>query len=67
MEKKILPKPAVAGILNENYIEARLHTDRDSVPQLAQILEGVRTGDHPEVEHEAEGYGHQRPGEKSRR
>ena len=27
MEKNIFPKPAVAGILSEGYIEARLHTD----------------------------------------
>ena len=39
MEKKFLPKPAVAGILEEHYIEARLHTDRPSVPQLERILE----------------------------
>ena len=39
MEKKFLPKPAVAGVLKEHYIEARLHTDRDSVPQLERILE----------------------------
>ncbi len=39
MEKKILPKPAVAGILEENYIEARLHTDRPTVPTLKRILE----------------------------
>jgi len=39
MEKKFLPKPAVAGLLKEHYIEARLHTDRKSVPQLDRILE----------------------------
>jgi len=38
MEKKVLPKPAVAGVLEENYIEARLHTDRPS-PGLEKILE----------------------------
>lgn len=27
MEEKIFPKPAVAGELKKNYIEARLHTD----------------------------------------
>ena len=27
MEEKIFPKPAVAGELKDNFIEARLHTD----------------------------------------
>lgn len=27
MEEKIFPRPAVAGILKDKYIEARLHTD----------------------------------------
>lgn len=27
MEEKLFPKPAVAGALKKNYIEARLHTD----------------------------------------
>lgn len=27
MEEKIFPKPAVAGRLKQDYIEARLHTD----------------------------------------
>jgi len=27
MEEKIFPRPAVAGELTENFIEARLHTD----------------------------------------
>jgi len=39
MEKKFLPKPAVAGVLKEGYVEARLHTDRETVPQLERILE----------------------------
>ena len=39
MEKKILPKPAVAGDLEEHYIEARLHTDRDTVPGIERIRE----------------------------
>ena len=39
MEKKFLPKPAVAGVLKESYVEVRLHTDRDSVPQLERIQE----------------------------
>ena len=38
MEKKVLPKPAVAGVLKEHYVEARLHTDRD-IPELERILE----------------------------
>lgn len=29
MEESIFPLPAVAGIMNENYIEARLHADGD--------------------------------------
>jgi len=27
MEVNIFPKPAVAGVLTQNYVEARLHTD----------------------------------------
>jgi hypothetical protein len=27
MEEKIFPRPAVAGILEETYVEARLHAD----------------------------------------
>lgn len=37
MEKKTLPKPAVAGILEEHYIEARLHADKP-IPELDEIL-----------------------------
>jgi len=32
MEEKIFPRPAVAEELQKNYIEARLHTDRDGQP-----------------------------------
>lgn len=27
MEQKVFPGPAVAGVLTESYVEARLHTD----------------------------------------
>ncbi len=38
MEKTIFPKPAVAGLLKDNFIEIRLHTDARG-PKLKQILE----------------------------
>ena len=37
MERKVFPKPAVAGVLTENYGEARLHTD--GTTNLERILE----------------------------
>ncbi|HED66534.1 MAG TPA: hypothetical protein ENJ09_13390 [Planctomycetes bacterium] len=46
METRILPAPAVAGILANDYIEARLHTDaydpeREAENQALQLeLEG---------------------------
>ena len=30
MELKVFPKPAVAGVLEKGYIEARLHTDGET-------------------------------------
>ena len=38
MEKKVLPKPAVAGVLAKSYVEARLHTDRE-IPGIEHIRE----------------------------
>lgn len=39
MEDNVLPSPAVAGVLNESYVEARLFTDVDEDPHHEQILE----------------------------
>jgi hypothetical protein len=38
MEKIIMPKPAVAEVLERNYIEARLHTDKP-IPGIERIRE----------------------------
>ena len=38
MEKNVFPLPAVAGILNESYIEARLHADGDvNIEQIREL------------------------------
>jgi len=37
MEKDILPSPAVAGVLAERFVEARLHTD--GTEHIERILE----------------------------
>ena len=37
MEENFFPSPAVAGILTENFIEARLHTDGET--NAERILE----------------------------
>jgi hypothetical protein len=39
MEDNVLPSPAVAGVLNESYIEARLFTDMEEDPHHEHILE----------------------------
>ena len=39
LEQQEFPKPAVAGILNDSYIEARLHTDGDPTPERARARE----------------------------
>lgn len=36
MEEGIFPNPAVAGILREHYIEARLHTDDQQNPERSE-------------------------------
>jgi len=44
MENKILPSPAVAGVLNQSYVETRLHTDGeaniDRIRELQKELAG---------------------------
>ena len=40
MENNVFPSPAVAGILNEHYVEARLHTD--GAQNIDRILEVQR-------------------------
>ena len=42
MEEGIFPDPAVAGILKEHYIEARLHTDDQSAPERSEALERLQ-------------------------
>lgn len=50
VEGTVFPDPAVAGILREHYVEARLHTDDYSAPErterqreLQQQMTGVKT------------------------
>jgi len=38
MENNVLPSPAVAGILNDGYVEARLFTDMEEDPHHERIL-----------------------------
>ena len=42
MEEGIFPDPAVAGILKEHYVEARLHTDDQSAPERSARLEQLQ-------------------------
>ena len=42
MEEGIFPDPAVAGILKEHYIEARLHTDDQSAPERSAAQEKLQ-------------------------
>ena len=46
MEQKVFPASAVAGVLGENYVEARLHTDgpprEEENKQLQIELTGMR-------------------------
>ena len=41
MENKVFTAPAVAGVLKEGFIEARLHVDADEerVPKIARNLQ----------------------------
>ena len=39
LEKQEFPRPAVAGILTEYFIEARLHTDGDDTPERRRARE----------------------------
>jgi hypothetical protein len=48
MEKSVFPSPAVAGVLEERFVEARLHTDGtkniDRILQLqAELTQSVAT------------------------
>jgi hypothetical protein len=43
MEEKIFPRPAVAGILKEGYIEARLHVDGGPALQENKRLQAELT------------------------
>jgi len=38
MEMDILPSPAVAGVLTEGFVEARLHTDgREHIGRIEEV------------------------------
>ena len=38
MEEKVFPKPAVAGILESSYVEARLHADgQKNIEQIREL------------------------------
>ena len=39
MEDNVFPRPAVAGILADHYIEARLHTDGDTNKERIKELQ----------------------------
>ena len=42
MEEKVFPRPAVAGILEEKYVEARLHADGElNVEQIHQLQDDM--------------------------
>ena len=34
MEEKVFPDPAVAVVLSEKYVEARIHTDHDELGEV---------------------------------
>ncbi|MCH2102514.1 MAG: hypothetical protein MK297_00725 [Planctomycetes bacterium] len=44
MEKKVFPEPAVAGILNSKFIEARIHTDHEALGESNRALQLEMTG-----------------------
>ena len=42
MEEKIFPRPAVAGILEEMYVEARLHADGEvNVDRIHELQDAM--------------------------
>lgn len=43
LEHKVFPDPAVAGILRDNFIEARLHTDGAPGPANVKIRDRFTT------------------------
>lgn len=49
MEENVFPKPAVAGILENRYVEARLHTDgKTNIDRIKQLQESLaRTTANP--------------------
>ena len=38
MEEKVFPDPAVAAVLSEKFIEARIHTDHDEKGDVADSI-----------------------------
>ena len=44
MEGKVLPTPAVAGVLNSNYVEARLHCDLGEHAEANKVIQERLTG-----------------------
>jgi hypothetical protein len=42
VEEFIFPDPAVAGILEKHYVEARLHTDDQANPERSARLEQLQ-------------------------
>ena len=46
MEGSVFPAPAVAGVLREGYIEARLHTDRKGKDDARKALQVEMTNDY---------------------
>ncbi len=44
METSIFPVPAVAGVLNENYVESRLHMDVEPARSKYRTLQAKLAG-----------------------
>ena len=44
MEKRIFPRPAVAGALRDGFIESRLHMDARVVPEQFVKLQAEHSG-----------------------
>jgi hypothetical protein len=39
MERNVFPDPAVAAVLSEKYIEARIHTDHETLGEANRALQ----------------------------
>jgi hypothetical protein len=44
MEEQIFPSPAVAGLLTENFVEARIHTDHNEKGEAQRKMQQDMVG-----------------------